>query len=79
VSKEISIPDILGTEKGLTALSRFIENTGAFTKTGGPRAEPLPPGETDSDAEAETEEDEVDVGGDEVEGSGSEGDVDEDN
>jgi hypothetical protein len=32
----------LGTEKGLRALALFLENSGAFTKTGQPRAtEPL--------------------------------------
>jgi hypothetical protein len=42
VSKEISMPEILGTEKGLRALALFLEKTGAFTKTGQPRAtEPL--------------------------------------
>ncbi|KAJ7796049.1 hypothetical protein B0H14DRAFT_2391067, partial [Mycena olivaceomarginata] len=42
VSKEISMPEILGTEKGLRALALFIEKTGAFTKTGQPQAtEPL--------------------------------------
>jgi hypothetical protein len=37
-SKEISMPEILGTEKGLRALASFLEKTGAFTKMGQPRA-----------------------------------------
>lgn len=34
VSNTISIPDILGTDDGLIALSLFVEKTGAFSKTG---------------------------------------------
>lgn len=30
----LHIPDILGTEKGITALAKFISVSGAFTKTG---------------------------------------------
>jgi hypothetical protein len=37
-STEISMPEILGTEKGLRALASFLEKTGTFTKTGQPRA-----------------------------------------
>ncbi|KAJ7233047.1 hypothetical protein C8J57DRAFT_1382723 [Mycena rebaudengoi] len=39
VSAEISGPDILGTEKGIQALAKFLERCGAFTKTGQRRAE----------------------------------------
>ncbi|KAJ6614976.1 hypothetical protein B0H10DRAFT_1692192, partial [Mycena sp. CBHHK59/15] len=30
----ITIPDILGTEKGIRVLAKFLERSGAFTKTG---------------------------------------------
>ena len=36
-SEDISIPEILGTTKGITALATFIEESGAFTKSGEPR------------------------------------------
>ncbi|KAJ6629981.1 hypothetical protein B0H10DRAFT_1676601, partial [Mycena sp. CBHHK59/15] len=34
VSDQLSIPDILGIEKGIQALAKFLEKMGAFTKTG---------------------------------------------
>ncbi|KAJ7080820.1 hypothetical protein B0H15DRAFT_803957 [Mycena belliarum] len=40
VSEQLSIPDILSTEKGLQALAKFLENSGAFTKTCRPRGDP---------------------------------------
>ncbi|KAJ7927664.1 hypothetical protein B0H13DRAFT_2553523 [Mycena leptocephala] len=39
VSEDISMPEILATEKGLQALALFLERTGAFTKTGRPRSD----------------------------------------
>lgn len=30
------MPDILGTDAGISALSKFLEKSGAFTKTGKP-------------------------------------------
>ena len=36
VSPTISLPTILGTTKGIFALTEFIEKTGAFTKEGSP-------------------------------------------
>ncbi|KAJ7820707.1 hypothetical protein B0H14DRAFT_2519685 [Mycena olivaceomarginata] len=52
-SAELSLPDILGTEKGLQALAKFLEVSGVFTKTGQPRqtTEPLVP-EDEEDASA---------------------------
>ncbi|KAG7447139.1 uncharacterized protein BT62DRAFT_1004717, partial [Guyanagaster necrorhizus] len=43
VSRTIYLPDILGTKEGITALSEFMENTGAFTRTGQPQNEKLAP------------------------------------
>ena len=37
VSRDISLPEILGTPKGIEALAKFLELSGAFTKTGQPR------------------------------------------
>ena len=37
VSATLSLPEILGTRKGLEALAAFLEKSGAFTKTGRPR------------------------------------------
>jgi len=37
VSRDVSLPEILSTKKGIKALSDFLINTGAFTKTGAPR------------------------------------------
>lgn len=38
VSRDVSLPEILGTASGIEALSKFLRKTGAFTKTGEPRA-----------------------------------------
>ncbi|KZV79121.1 hypothetical protein EXIGLDRAFT_735638 [Exidia glandulosa HHB12029] len=37
-SRNIVLSEILGTERGLAALSEFLRKSGAFTKTGEPRA-----------------------------------------
>ncbi|TDL29573.1 hypothetical protein BD410DRAFT_780020 [Rickenella mellea] len=42
-SRDIHIPTILGTKKGIAALSDFLQDSGAFTKTGYPRAPRKPP------------------------------------
>ena len=34
VSNSIYMPDILGTKQGIAALSKFLERSGAFTKSG---------------------------------------------
>ncbi|KAJ8073175.1 hypothetical protein PM082_020044 [Marasmius tenuissimus] len=39
VSKDVALPDILGTPDGIEALSEFIEKCGAFTPTGQQREE----------------------------------------
>ncbi|TFL01292.1 hypothetical protein BDV98DRAFT_507900, partial [Pterulicium gracile] len=36
VSEDIALPDILGTPEGIKALAKFLNETGAFTKTGRP-------------------------------------------
>ncbi|KAJ7241636.1 hypothetical protein C8J57DRAFT_91139 [Mycena rebaudengoi] len=41
-SAQLSLPDILGTEKGIRALSGFLEKSGAVTKTGRLRRETEP-------------------------------------
>ncbi|KAG7447207.1 uncharacterized protein BT62DRAFT_1004783 [Guyanagaster necrorhizus] len=43
VSRTMYLPDILGTKEGITALSQFMETTGAFTRTGQLRNERLAP------------------------------------
>ena len=48
VSTDVSIPEILGTEQGITALITFLAKSGAFTKDGRPWPPPKPP-DTDSD------------------------------
>ncbi|KAJ7479312.1 hypothetical protein B0H11DRAFT_2280857 [Mycena galericulata] len=72
VSNQISIPDILGTEKGIQALAKFLESSGAFTKTGQPRheTEPLPPEDEEDEHESDAGS-EGGYGGDEE--SGDEG------
>jgi len=34
VSRDISVPEILGTSEGILALANFIRDSGAFTRTG---------------------------------------------
>ncbi|KAJ3861090.1 hypothetical protein EV359DRAFT_18096, partial [Lentinula novae-zelandiae] len=34
VSDDICLPDILGTKEGIEALTEFLDQSGAFTKTG---------------------------------------------
>ncbi|KAJ6604183.1 hypothetical protein DFH09DRAFT_1242248 [Mycena vulgaris] len=36
-SRDVSLPEILGTKDGIAALAKFLEESGAFTKTGTPR------------------------------------------
>ncbi|KAI5890853.1 uncharacterized protein SCHCODRAFT_02584515, partial [Schizophyllum commune H4-8] len=42
-SRGLSLPVLLGTKKGIAALTEFIAASGAFTKTGAPRAPPSLP------------------------------------
>jgi ribonuclease HI len=60
VSRDVSLPEILGTQKGITALAKFLEKTGAFTKTGQQRQprtlpsfddEPDPPDDSGDDSD----------------------------
>ena len=37
VSRDISLPEILGTRDGIEALTEFLRESGAFSKTGLPR------------------------------------------
>ncbi|KAL1665956.1 RnaseH domain, transposon factor [Schizophyllum commune] len=43
VSEDVAPAEILGTPKGIDALARFLKKSGAFTKTGHPRAGPRTP------------------------------------
>jgi hypothetical protein len=43
VSADISLSDILGTEKGISALIDFLDITGAFTRDGMKRNPPQDP------------------------------------
>ncbi|KAJ7219945.1 hypothetical protein GGX14DRAFT_432501 [Mycena pura] len=38
-SRDMALPEILGTKGGVAALAKFLEATGAFTKTGKARRE----------------------------------------
>ncbi|KAK0212341.1 hypothetical protein DFS33DRAFT_1247902, partial [Desarmillaria ectypa] len=38
VSRTLYLPDILGTKEGIAALGEFIENSGAFTRSGETRS-----------------------------------------
>ena len=54
VSRDIVLPDILGTKKGITALADFIYKSGAFSRTGTTPTPPQPPrfeNEPEPDAE----------------------------
>jgi ribonuclease HI len=57
VSATVSLPTILGTKKGIQALTTFLKKSGAFTRSGDPKAPPQTPifenePEPDSDAES---------------------------
>jgi ribonuclease HI len=43
VSGTVALPEILGTRKGIQALSAFLKKTGAFTRNGSPRQPPQTP------------------------------------
>ncbi|KAJ6572773.1 hypothetical protein DFH09DRAFT_916441 [Mycena vulgaris] len=43
VSRNISLPEILGTKEGIDALAKFLDKSGASTKTGEPRCQPILP------------------------------------
>ena len=42
-SRHLSLPVVLGTTKGISALAEFITKTGAFSKTGSPPTKPQAP------------------------------------
>ncbi|RDB17330.1 hypothetical protein Hypma_001787 [Hypsizygus marmoreus] len=55
---ELSLPDILGTKKGLEALVKFLTKSGAFTKTGEPRRARTRPRLEDEEDEEDGEDEE---------------------
>ncbi|KAF8180513.1 hypothetical protein K438DRAFT_1976703 [Mycena galopus ATCC 62051] len=56
-SKDLFLPELLGTKEGISALAKFLEQSGAFTKTGKPRREePLPTLEEEPDPHMSDEE-----------------------
>ena len=58
-SRGLSLPVLLGTKKGIAALTEFIAASGAFTKTGAPRAPPsLPTWEQEPEVRQDDENDE---------------------
>ncbi|KAF7359859.1 hypothetical protein MVEN_00711300 [Mycena venus] len=66
--EELSLLNILGTEKGLQALAKFPEALGAFTKTGQPCGETaLALDDEDEDGDDEVEVDVPEDGHDEEE------------
>ncbi|TFY51500.1 hypothetical protein EVJ58_g10535 [Rhodofomes roseus] len=64
-SETIDLPTILGTDDGIDALARFIEESGAFTKTGEPPEAP-------EEGAAEQDDDEEAAAGDDRGGDDSE-------
>ena len=42
-SRHLSLPVLLGTTKGISALAEFITKTGAFSRTGNPPTKPQAP------------------------------------
>ncbi|KAJ7833953.1 hypothetical protein B0H14DRAFT_2364015, partial [Mycena olivaceomarginata] len=62
VSRDISLPEILGTKDGIAALAKFLEESGAFTKSGLPRRQLELPSFDDEPDPVETD-DEADDGG----------------
>jgi hypothetical protein len=56
VSRDISVPEILGTKEGISALAEFLDVSGAFTKTGEPRqTKDLPRYEDEPEPEPESD------------------------
>ncbi|KAJ6528059.1 hypothetical protein B0H19DRAFT_969320 [Mycena capillaripes] len=62
ISRDASLPEILGTREGIAALAKFLEESGAFTKTGKPRHEVSIPS-FDDEPDPEESDDESDDGG----------------
>ncbi|KDQ58667.1 hypothetical protein JAAARDRAFT_34502 [Jaapia argillacea MUCL 33604] len=78
----MKMEDILGTKKGIEALTDFLQASGAFTKTGLPRGEILAPiydaggeeeesEESDGEGAREEEEEEEEEEGEEDSNEGS--------
>lgn len=61
-SHDIPLPEILGTPKGIIALTEFLRKTGAFTATGEPRSKRPMPTFEDTPGEPEVKEDEEEGG-----------------
>ncbi|KAJ6527368.1 hypothetical protein B0H10DRAFT_2155546 [Mycena sp. CBHHK59/15] len=62
VSRDISLPEILGTKDGIAALAKFLEESGAFTKTGAPHRQLELPS-FDNEPDPVESDDEYDDGG----------------
>ncbi|KAI4524181.1 hypothetical protein K525DRAFT_281827 [Schizophyllum commune Loenen D] len=58
VSEDMALVEILGTPQGIDALARFLKKSGAFTKTGHPRAGLHAPRMEDEGGETGEEEEE---------------------
>lgn len=56
VSEGVTLRDVLGTKEGVEALAKFLDKSGAFTKTGRPRKKTATPiFTTEGDGEGEEE------------------------
>lgn len=70
-SRDISIPEILGTKDGIYALAEFLEESGAFTRTGNVfEKRKTPKWEEEADVEAESDQEELGEEGVETEDFG---------
>ncbi|KAJ6453146.1 hypothetical protein C8R45DRAFT_847281, partial [Mycena sanguinolenta] len=57
-SRDLSLPELLGTKEGIAATAKFLEESGAFTKTGRLRYDkPLPTFDDEPDARTSDDED----------------------
>ncbi|KAJ6537273.1 hypothetical protein DFH09DRAFT_930974 [Mycena vulgaris] len=61
-SRDISLPEILGTKEGIDALAEFLDKSGVFTKTGEPRRQPILPTFEDEPDPEDSDEDSDDDG-----------------
>ncbi|KAF7343444.1 putative RNA-directed DNA polymerase from transposon BS [Mycena venus] len=61
-SRDISLPEILGTKDGIAALAKFLEESGAFTKTGTPRSPQETPSFNDEPDPVESDDESNDGG-----------------
>ena len=69
-SPRLFLPTLLGTKEGIKATTKFLEKSGAFTKTGNtrpPRKPPVMPTDTNPNLTQEDEEEENEVNSDDEE------------